>query len=298
MAAASVPRLCGGTFLTLVLEAAKQGRNVRKKWGNSTGFTEGEVLESLIRIVVPGYLKPADNANFRSSVSAYKTCNKTKSGWAPITGQAATSRFDSRIKTDYQQTLEQMADFVGRFVDGQDKGVWLAKALLALVLEDESIPADAKFHVLPDGGVRTKSDLAHLREVNLAALLLGIWHFIVVNREDNGVGRATYDQWCPLSKTANRRQPFKSDIGADIQPLTVTLPEDAENGASGTDYHDDVIEAEIVDDEQEPDDPAPPFWAKYLPPSSQFINYGTIGTQINNPTGTIHVNKDGVHYGQ
>ena len=25
----------------------------------------------------------------------------------------------------------------------------------------------------------------------------GVWHYVVINRKDNGVGRDTYDEWCP-----------------------------------------------------------------------------------------------------
>jgi len=34
-------------------------------------------------------------------------------------------------------------------------------------------------------------------KVCLPAFLLGVWHFIVVNRKDNKIGQDTYDIWCP-----------------------------------------------------------------------------------------------------
>jgi hypothetical protein len=40
--------LCGGTFFTLLLEAAKQGLKERKKWGESREFAETDVFEALI----------------------------------------------------------------------------------------------------------------------------------------------------------------------------------------------------------------------------------------------------------
>ncbi len=65
------PILCGGTFLTLLLEAAKQGLSGRRKaLGYNDGFSETDVFVALLQIVVSTYKRPHDCDNFRPIVSA------------------------------------------------------------------------------------------------------------------------------------------------------------------------------------------------------------------------------------
>ena len=46
------PRLCGGTFFTLVLQALRQRMNAREHYdGDSDGLSDPEVLVGLIRVI-------------------------------------------------------------------------------------------------------------------------------------------------------------------------------------------------------------------------------------------------------
>jgi hypothetical protein len=67
--------LCGGTFFTVLLQAARQELLNRQKWGASYEFTEPDVFEALVRIAYPEYVKPDDDDNFKSVVSSFKSCN-------------------------------------------------------------------------------------------------------------------------------------------------------------------------------------------------------------------------------
>ena len=52
------PRLCGGTFFTLVLQALKQRAKAREHYnGERDGLSDPEVLTGLIKVINPDYLK-------------------------------------------------------------------------------------------------------------------------------------------------------------------------------------------------------------------------------------------------
>ena len=78
------PRLCGGTFFTLLLEAANQKLKERKKFGDSNNFNDPDVFEALVKLALVGVLRSSDNDNYKSAVGAYKRCDTKKSGRIPI----------------------------------------------------------------------------------------------------------------------------------------------------------------------------------------------------------------------
>lgn len=220
-----VPVLCGGTFFTLILQAVKQGKNERNVFGTKkTAFTESDVLEGLIKIASSTYTRPEDDSNFRSVVSTYKSCNTAKTGRLPITEQAIISAFDTRIKSEYAKSLAQMAAFVDSFINVDECGFWLIKALLETIENDETIASADSFYIFQDGGKCTKSFLITQSNICLPSFLLGIWHFIVVNRKDNEIGKATYNSWHPKSTSKNTRKKFESTIGDSIQKQIRLLP--------------------------------------------------------------------------
>lgn len=218
------PVLCGGTFFTLLLEAANQGRNERKKWGESSEFTESDVLEALVQVAMRTYEKTSDNLNFKSAVSAYKSCNSKKSGRLPIHNQAVIATFDNCVKNSYLTQLISMNAFVEKYIDIDGKGIWLIRALLDLVLQDENIKERDQLYVCQDGSPATKASLCGVTEVCLPALLLGIWHYIVVNKVNNGGGGETYNEWCRPGQSKNTREPFQSSIGDGITQQITLCP--------------------------------------------------------------------------
>lgn len=210
------PVLCGGTFFTLILEAANQGRKERKKWGAGSEFTESDVLESLFQVAMPSYKNSADKGNFKSVVSAYKSCDPKKRGSLPIGEQAVIATFDNCVKNSYSEQLISMNALVEKYIDIEGKGIWLIRALWDLTLMDENIQDSEELYIKQDGLPTKKTSLRGATDVCLPALLLGIWHYIVVNKVKNGSGRATYESWCIPGKSKNTREPFQSNIGDGI----------------------------------------------------------------------------------
>jgi hypothetical protein len=197
------PVLCGGTFFTLLLAAAKQGLNERKKWGESAAFTESDVFEALIQVAIPTYKPPTDDENFKSVVSAYKSCSKSKSGRLPIHEQANITTFNNLIMNDYQTPLSTMVTLITKYIDFDGKGYWLIKALLELISMDNRIKDTDQFFISEDGRPITKYEINNLTDIWFSAFLLGVWHFIIINKIENILGKDTYDGWCKPGASKN-----------------------------------------------------------------------------------------------
>lgn len=289
------PVLCGGTFFTLLLEAAKQGLKERKKWGEGKEFTETDVFAALIQVVTD-YERPADDKNFRSVVSAYKSCSTKKSGRLPISEQAVITTFNENVLTNYQMSLLKMTALVNIYVDVESKGVWLVRALLDLIRS--GIPAGTAFYASEDGSSIGGNALINKTEFYLPALLLGIWHYIVVSRIDNATGRDTYDSWCKPGSSANTREDFESDIGSGTTQQIKLISLDAE---TCTLDHATIDNATPPEDEpyidqddpfiEEPiPEPEPRITNQIINAPAVFFNSGANVMQINN-TGTLNIDK-------
>ena len=59
-----------------------------------------------------------------------------------------------------------------------------------------------------------KDQVDDMYKVCLPAFLLGVWHFIVVNRKDNKIGQDTYDIWCPKNDHGPRE--YQGVMGESI----------------------------------------------------------------------------------
>ena len=108
--------------------------------------------------------------------------------------------FDNRVRTNYKSALNDMIGFVNHFLDlGESvgKATQLVRALIDLIQQDETIENSEVFLIGPDGQKIKKTALGGLIDVCFPSFLLGVWHYVVVNRKDNTVGLQTYNTWCP-----------------------------------------------------------------------------------------------------
>jgi hypothetical protein len=130
--------------------------------------------------------------------------------------------FNNRIndKGKYKAALEDMHNFVKNFVNSEiksHKNISLVKNLLDLIEYDQSVEDSDEFFICKDGYPMQKSKLCKLSrsglDICLPAFLLGIWHFIIVKRKDNTIGKSTIDRWYEKSGgNKNYIGPAKSDI--------------------------------------------------------------------------------------
>jgi len=263
------------------LQAAKPEIFERATYGKSSQFSESDVFEALIKITVPAYSK-----GDKSTISTYKSCESSR---VQILNQANIKSFDERVRTDYNAPLAQMMQLLNQFIDVDNQGGWLVKAILELVGEDATIPDSASFLAMPDGSALTKAGLRIASDICLPSLLLGIWHYVVMNRPDNTIGKATYNEWCPPAKMSNSKRLFVSNIGGGItRKLNITMEPEFTDAPEA-----DVVEAEIVDDAEDQEPAPPPTNPSSTPAASTiFIHTGGNGTQFTN-SGAMTINIGG-----
>ena len=100
------PRLCGGTFFTLVLQALRQRMKAREHYsGDSDGLSDPEVLVGLIRVINPDYADPGKE-NLKGTANNYKACKTSNSTYLPFDDEQVLSAFDSVVRTDYHRRVQ------------------------------------------------------------------------------------------------------------------------------------------------------------------------------------------------
>ena len=268
------PRLCGGTFFTLVLQALRQRMKAREHYsGDSDGLSDPEVLVGLIKVINPDYTDPGKE-NLKGTANNYKACKISNSTYLPFDDEQVISAFDSKVKTAYQSVLNRMVGFVNDFLDMSEtvhKDVNLIRAIVDLVQQDQTIKAGDEFFIGQNGEKKKKATLGDLKEVCLPSFLLGVWHFIVVNRKDNGIGKATYDVWCPSAGGGQRK--YVAHMGEGIlESLTISYADIVEKAEMDAEPVETVI-IEGTSDQQVQQTVNNPF-------VFNFNQYGNNGTQI------------------
>lgn len=260
------PCLCGGTFFTLVLQALRQRMNAREHYkGDSDGLSDPEVLVGLIKVINPAYTNPGKE-KLRAIVNNYKRCETSTSTYFPFDDDQVVTAFDMTVKTDYQTSLNGMIKFVNDFLDVNKtihKDINLVRALVDLIQQDQSIKASDEFYIEPNGEKKKKAALGDLKKVCLPSFLVGVWHYVVVNRRDNAVGKKTYDVWCPSNGRAPRK--YTAHLGEGLLDGLMTYTVDTK----------ETITAEVVDEPIE-DDPSDAVGQDTPPATQQMVN--------NNPT--------------
>lgn len=243
------PRLCGGTFFTLVLQALRQRMRAREHYkGESDGLSDPEVLMGLIKVINPDF-QEIDRKTLKSTANEYKACKISGGTYLPFGNTQEIRAFDNRVKTSYQSTLNDMIGFVNRFLDlGESvgKAAQLVRALTDLIQQDETIGSSEMFYIGPDGQKMKKTSLSGLTEVYLHSFLLGIWHYVVVNRKDNTVGQETYNTWCPPAGGGPRA--YSAHMGDGILSGLSVYSVDTKDEPVIEEVHAEPVNAEIVDD--------------------------------------------------
>ena len=241
------PRLCGGTFMTLVIQALLQRKKAREHYkGESDKLNDPDVLVGLITVINPDYEDPG-KAVLKTKANDYKSCKLSTGQYLPFGDKLAIEVFDQRVRDNYLAARNDMCIFVDSFIETGtklQKDVRLVKALIDLIEQDESIDDSVEFMVGENGDAVRKDQLRNLKRVCLPSFLLGIWHFIVINRKNNKVGQLTYDTWCPENGGGTREYEGTMGDGISIEFDVYTLePED--------ETEDTEQEAEVVEDQPE-----------------------------------------------
>ena len=292
MAKNDYPRLCGGTFLTLVLQALKQRMKAREHYkGDCDGLTDSEVLAGLIQVVDSDYVNPGKDL-LKTPANNYKACRISSGVYLPFRDRQMIQAFDTRVKTHHAEELAGMTSFVRAYLDlGESVGraANLVRALIDLLQKDDSIPDTEELNIGEHGEKIKKAALGDLSNVCLPAFLLGVWHYVIVNRTDNSVGRTTYDIWCP--STGGGPRDYTASMGEGIlEDLIVYMPES--DGVEDT--ADEVIIEADPEKEQQAEWTSGPAKQDETPVVNNnpiFIQQNGDGNMVIPNYGTININK-------
>lgn len=254
-----IPRLCGGTVFTLILEARQQRYGVREHFaGDSDGLSEMDTLIGLAQVMVPDLKRPAKTREdtVQGNTTEFKICKTAGGkGYYPFSNRQSKKAFDDRVKGNYAEALKAMCDFVKNFiwVKGSDKqDVNLVKALLDLIERDDSINNSQVFYIMPDGKPVTKQRIDQIdgEDVCLESFLLGVWHYAIMRREGNTIGKATMNEWCPSKGGAPRE--YEGHMGENLsRNIRLTYLGDVE--VPDQDEEIEHIEAEVVEGTKDPE---------------------------------------------
>ena len=195
------PYLCGGVFLTQLMQARKPRAGMRERYaGESDGLSDPETMLAFIKVVCPDFTVPAGKT-FKENTSSYKNCRKNSGTYLPFAVTSAEVRtFDECVRGDYATALTRMVSFTDDFLEvgkSAKKDEHLVEALVEIIRDDEDIPATAVFYINEDGSPSTKAQLLAITAVCFQAFLVGVWHHILMNRPNNTLGRSTITDWTP-----------------------------------------------------------------------------------------------------
>ncbi len=241
------PRLCGGTFFFQILRTKKPSTITKAEGlkGEKDSVNNQRILEALIRFFYPSF-KPTCDSTFKGDVSSYLACDKSEGTNLPFTRKYyydTVAKFDDVVKRNFDEPLSLMEEFVDSFID-EDKCDAVC-ALLQTIIDDNSIGSSQKFY-MGKMGVLSKERLAEQRDIILECFLLGIWHFIVTNRENNKLGKATFLEWT-AEQGRGKKRIYISNIGCNLEDIKITRS----NGVKIAGKKQSQTEAEYIDEDTE-----------------------------------------------
>ncbi|MEL7656284.1 MAG: NACHT domain-containing protein, partial [Bacillota bacterium] len=221
------PRLCGGTFFTLLLEARGQRTAKRDNtYGATDGLSQPDLLVELIRMIKPAFNPPIKNATLKKNVGGYRRCEDNGGTYLSVVFKSNndTKAFQDRFERSYDSVLGMMSALVARFL-AEDKGEWLVKALIETVMKDNNIEEGQTFYI--DGREVPKSEISGISRISLPSFLLGIWHYVVMNVDDNSVGKNTFSNWHKKKGETNSEWMFnyEANVGGSVtHKIAVIFP--------------------------------------------------------------------------
>ena len=221
----NTPYLCGGTFFVLLLQSKRLRRKARNKFkGGTDGLNDTDVMKSLIYVVTGQVADPYNNS-FKKNTSEYKSCKCNGGTYIPFNEVSIISSFDTAVKTKYSDILNRMSEFTNEYllVENLEKREWLVKALLDVIEQDVEIKDTDLFYICSNGDSVTKAALSEKLTIELEPFLIGVLHYILLNRKNNSLGRTTFNSWHTI-QSPHSEWNFISNIGCGvIRPITVVL---------------------------------------------------------------------------
>ena len=196
MANTDNPYLCRGTFLAQILRERKSSElsayyNRNKK----ESLSEQETFRRLISIYHIAEFSSC--SSLKTYTSQFKSCTNSLESFALFSDSDVKREFDSDVRSADSSALTMMSDFVQEFID-TEKYIQLVRCLLDMIENDSTIAPNTPLYILENTESVTKAEINNMQVFMIEPFLLGIWHYIIMNRSDsNEKGASTYRQWYP-----------------------------------------------------------------------------------------------------
>lgn len=205
----AIPYLCGGTFLTQVIRArANLKTPTDYTEGRKESLTENETFRRLISIYRLEDFDPGGDS-LKTYTTGYKTCTKEYRDYLQFLDNDLRRDFDEDVRSEHSLALHMMSEFTSELTDDK-KGTALCRCLLDMLLHDPDIKEDDMLYICKDPV--TRQQLKTFDHFDLPYFLLGVWHYIIMNRSEYNLnGAATYNEWYP-----NGSKSYKGTIGNSV----------------------------------------------------------------------------------
>ena len=213
----NIPYLCGGTLLLLLERSKKGGISARERsQGINDSLSNPEMLKGLINVVT-GVWPQVYDESFKKNTSQYRKCEINGNTYIPFNDKDTINKFDSLVKSEYSSVVCRMIGFTNRFIS-RSKSDRLVRELVDVILKDQGISDNDYFYIKSDGSAITKADLIKQDRFDLQPFLVGVLHYILLYRQDNTLGKATFDNWCEEAPPHTPRK-IRDDfsIGSEIK---------------------------------------------------------------------------------
>ena len=185
------PFLCGGIFFFLI-SGIKQGVSAREHAkGIKDEVKNEDIMDDLILAIVGRRYSPN-----KAEVSQYRSCSANGTSGIPFDDKSVRDSLSDAIANNYIAPHKRITTFLDKYMVGEQQRTWFVKALLDIILHDETIAEDECFYIQADGSGKTKSEIRDIRAFDFQPFILGVVHFIVTKRYGcNKDGRSTFDAW-------------------------------------------------------------------------------------------------------
>lgn len=202
--------LTGGIFLSLILRERKQRFTKKANTeGKTDGLNDSEILLELFRIVRPS-IKFTSQSSTLPIASKFRTCKSNHGAWIPLLDPDFIEEFKNGLDNNYATLLSRTEKFINRFIELKDKNISrLAQSILEIIFHDSSIDENAEFYIFDNKNPIKKSDLTPDKSYEIKPLLLGVWHYIVVNKIKNKNGETTFNNIHKKSSDGKYQCTFK-----------------------------------------------------------------------------------------
>lgn len=128
-----------------------------------------------------------------SDTSRYREGKNEGTANVPFNDGTIISIYDENVREDYPTVLRRMCEFADWHLN-PEMMKWFVKACLDIIEKDEDIKDSDAFCVESDGSFVTKAELENKDEFDFQPFILGVLHYILLNRAGkNAMGIPTLD---------------------------------------------------------------------------------------------------------